>query len=134
MALTGQCTAHHGRLIQGALELMALLERQIADLDEQIRQATEPFAPQLEPLHSIPGIKAITARDIIAEIGAEMRPLWLGQALVVVGGRLAGQQRECGQTTEGAHGQRQSLSASGLGACAWAAGKTPTCIGRTFRR
>ena len=73
LALTGQCTAHHGRLIQGELALMERLERQSADLDEQMRQATEPFAPQLEPLQSIPGIKGITARDISAEIGTDMR-------------------------------------------------------------
>ncbi len=43
LALTGQFTAHHGRLMRGELELMALLERQITALDEQIREATEPF-------------------------------------------------------------------------------------------
>jgi transposase len=73
LALTGQFTEHHGRLIQGELELMELLERQIADLDEQIRPATEPFTPHLEQLQSIPGVQAITARDLIAEIGTEMR-------------------------------------------------------------
>jgi transposase len=72
LALTGQCTAHHGRLMQGKLELMELLERQIAELDAQIREATEPFAPQLEQRHSLPGVKAITARDLIAEIGPYM--------------------------------------------------------------
>jgi transposase len=69
LALTGQFTAHHGRLMQGELELMELLERQIAELDAQIREATEPFAPQLEQLHSLPSVKAITARDLIAESG-----------------------------------------------------------------
>jgi transposase len=72
LALTGQFTAHHGRLIQGALELIDLLDRQIAELDEQIREATQPFSLQLELLTSIPGVKAITARDIIAEIGTDM--------------------------------------------------------------
>lgn len=42
LALTGQCTAHHGRLIQGSLELIDLLDRQIAELDEQMREATVP--------------------------------------------------------------------------------------------
>jgi hypothetical protein len=37
LALTGQFTEHHGRLIQGELEVMELLERQVAALDEQIR-------------------------------------------------------------------------------------------------
>jgi transposase len=51
---------------------MELLERQIAELDEQMRQATETFAPQLAQLQSLPGIKASTARDLIAEIGVDM--------------------------------------------------------------
>jgi hypothetical protein len=34
--LTGQFTAHHGRIIALTLELIDLLERQIAELDEQI--------------------------------------------------------------------------------------------------
>jgi transposase len=36
LALTGQFTDHHGRLSALALELIDLLERQIADLDEQM--------------------------------------------------------------------------------------------------
>ena len=48
--------------------------------------------------------------------------LWLGHARVVVGRRLAGQQRACGQTTAGTHAEGQSLSASGRGA---------VCVGGT---
>jgi len=43
---------------------MELLERQVAALDEQIRQATEPVAPQLDLLPSIPGSQAIAARGL----------------------------------------------------------------------
>jgi hypothetical protein len=72
LALTGPFTEHHGRLIQGELELMELLERQIAELNEQIRDATEPFVPQLDLLQSIPGVQAIAARDLMGEIGSDM--------------------------------------------------------------
>ena len=67
--------------MQGALELMALLEWQIAVLDEQIRQATAPFTPQLEQLQSIPRIQAITARDLIAEIGTKRHRFGSAQRL-----------------------------------------------------
>jgi hypothetical protein len=72
LALTGQFTEHHGRLIALSLELIDLLERQIAELDEQIRLLVEPLLPQLEQLDSIPGVDATAARDILGEIGTDM--------------------------------------------------------------
>jgi transposase len=71
-AWTGQCPAPQGRLSHGDLALLALLARQLAALDAQRRPATALLAPPLEPLPSLPGITAITARDLIAERGAEM--------------------------------------------------------------
>ena len=134
LAWTGQFTAHHGRLIQGELELMALLERQIADLDEQIRQATEAFAPQLEQLHSLPGIKAIPARDIIAENGAEMSRFGSARRLSSWAGVSPGHNESAGKRRKGRTGKGNRYLRRVLVQCAWAARKTPTCIGRTFRR
>jgi transposase len=73
LALTGQFTAHHGRIIQGTLELIDLLDRQIADLEAQIRDASAPFTAQIEHLMSIPGVQETTARAFIAEIGTDMQ-------------------------------------------------------------
>ena len=85
-------------------------------LDEQIRQATEPFAPQLEQLQSIPGIKAITARDIIAEIGADMRRFGSATRLSSWAGVSPGNNESAGKRRKGRTRQGQSVSASGLGA------------------
>jgi hypothetical protein len=73
LALTGQFTDHHAWLIQGALELIDLLDRQITDLDQHIGELMAPLAPQLEQLTSIPGVEATAARASLAEIGTEMR-------------------------------------------------------------
>jgi transposase len=132
VALTGQFTAHHGR--QGELELLELLERQIADLDEQSRQATEPFAPQLEQLQSIPGLKAITARDIIAEIGAEMRRFGSATRLSSWPGVAPGNHESAGKRRKGRTRKGNRYLRRVLVQCAWAARKTPTSLGRTFRR
>jgi transposase len=134
VALTGQFTAHHGRLIQGELELMELLERQIADLDAQIRQATEAFEPQLEQLQSIPGIKSITARDIIAEIGADMRRFGSATRLSSWAGVSPGNNESAGKRRKGRTGKGNRYLRRVLVQCAWAARKTPTFVGRTFRR
>ena len=113
---------------------MALLERQIAALAEQIRQATAPFAPQLEQLQSIPGIKSITARDIIAEIGADMRRFGSAKRLSSWAGMAPGNHDSAGKRRKGrtrkGHRSRRRVVVQ----CAWAARKTPTCIGRTCRR
>ena len=113
---------------------MALLERQIADLDEQIRPATEPCAPQLEPLHSMPGLTAITARDIIAEIGAEMRRCGSARRVASWAGVSPGHNERAGKRRKGRTGTGNRSLRRGLGPWAWAARKTPTGIGRTFRR
>ena len=51
---------------------MDLLDRQMAELDEQIRDATAPVTPWLDPLTSMPGLQETTARAIVAEIGADL--------------------------------------------------------------
>src|SRR5437764_5168341 len=55
LALTGQFTEHHAWLIQGALDLIDLLNRQLTDLDQHIGELVTPLAPQMEQLISIPG-------------------------------------------------------------------------------
>ena len=98
LAWTGQCTAHHGRLIQGALALMELLARQIATLDEQIRQARRPVRRSWSRSKVFPA-STRSQRVTSSPRSAWRRVVWLGHAAVGVGRRLAGQQRECGETT-----------------------------------
>jgi transposase len=50
-----------------------VLERQIAELDDQIRVLVEPLMPQLAQLVSIPGVDMTAARDILGEMGTDMR-------------------------------------------------------------
>ncbi len=134
LALTGQFTEHHGRLIEGELDLMELLERQIAELDEQIREATEPFAPQLELLQSLPGVKSITARDIIAEIGPDMSRFGPAKRLSSWAGVAPGNNESAGKRRKGRTNKGNRYLRRVLVQCAWAARKTPTFLGRTFRR
>ena len=134
VALTGQFPEHHGRLMQGELELLELLERQIAELDAQIRAATEPFAPQLAQLQSLPGVKGITARDIIAEIGADMSRFGSARRLASWAGMAPGNNESAGKRRKGRTGKGNRYLRRVLVQCAWAARKTPTFLGRTFRR
>ena len=134
VALTGQCTAHHGRLMHRELELLELLERQSAELDAQIREATEPCAPQREQLQSLPGVKAITARDLIAEIGPDMSRCGSAKRLASWAGVAPGHNESAGKRRKGRTRRGNRSLRRGLVQCAWAARKTPTFFGRTFRR
>ena len=59
-------------LIQGALERIDLLDRQIADLNQQIGDLVAPLTLQMEQLTSLPGVETTAARVILAEIGTDM--------------------------------------------------------------
>src|SRR2546429_3111631 len=78
-----------------------VLERQMAALDEQRGQATEAFAPQLEPRQSLPGIKSITARDIIAEMGADRSRLGSAKRLSSWAGMSPGNNESAGKRRKG---------------------------------
>jgi transposase len=120
-ALTGQCTAHHGRMIALALELIDLLARQIADLNEQIGLLVAPLQAHIAQLDSMPGVDGTAARDILGEMGTDMRRF--GSAA-----RLSSWARMSPGNNERA-GKRRLLVQG-----AWAARKTPTFLGCTLRR
>jgi len=73
VALEGQCTAHHATRMAGALAVVDVLGRQSVELEQQRQEWLGPMAPQLEQLDSLPGVNAITARDMLAELGAEQQ-------------------------------------------------------------
>jgi transposase len=134
VALTGQFTEHHGRLIALSLELIDLLERQIAELDEQIRLLVEPLLPQIEQLDSIPGVDAIAARDILGEIGTDMSRFGSAARLASWAKISPGNKASAGKRRQGRTGKGNRYLRRVLVQCAWAARKTPTFLGRTFRR
>jgi transposase len=134
LALTGQVTGHHGRLIQGTLERIDLLNRQSADLAVRIRDASAPFTAQSEQLMSIPGVQETTARAIVAEIGTDMQRFGSASRLASWAGRCPGNKARAGKRRRGRTRKGNRYLRRGLVQCAWAARKTPTFLGRTFRR
>jgi transposase len=72
LALQGQFTAHHARLMTLALEVIDLMNHQIAELDPPIGELITPLSPQMEPLSSIPSVESTAARRILAEMGTDM--------------------------------------------------------------
>jgi transposase len=117
-----------------ALEVIDLMNRQIAELDQPIGELIAPLYPQIEQLISIPGVEATAARAILAEMGTDITRFgsdarlasWAG---VCPGNHESAGKRRRGHTRPGNRDLRRVLVQG-----AWAARKTSTCLGRTFRR
>jgi transposase len=72
LALTGQFTTHHGTLLGLLLERIAMLDRQMATLEQQIGALVAPLQAPIAQLDRIPGVDITAARDILAAIGTDM--------------------------------------------------------------
>jgi hypothetical protein len=116
------------------LELIEVWDRQLAILDQQIGALVAPWHQQSAPLDRIPGVDSIAARDIIAEMGTDMRRFgdaarlaaWAG---VCPGHHASAGKRSRGKTRTGNRDRRRVCVQ-----CAWGARQTPTFLGRTLRR
>lgn len=133
VALQGNLTAHHAAIIQMSLDQVDLLDRQIEDVDERIAALAKPHVLQLDQLASIPGVDEIAARAIIGEIGPDMSRFQSDKRLASWAGLCPGNnesagKRHSGKTRRGNRWLRRVLSQ-----CAWAARKTDSFLGRTFR-
>jgi transposase len=134
LALAGQLTEHHARLIPLSLELIDLLDRQIAMLDQQIGALVAPLTPQMEQRISIPGVEATAARAILAEIGTDMSRFGSASRLASWAGVCPGNNESAGKQRRGRTRKGNRYLRRVLVQCAWAARQTPTYLGRTFRR
>jgi transposase len=133
-ALTGQCTAHHGRMIALALELIDLLARQIADLNEQIGLLVAPLQAHIAQLDSMPGVDGTAARDILGEMGTDMRRFGSAARLSSWARMSPGNNERAGKRRPGRTGKGHRSLRRLLVQGAWAARKTPTFLGCTLRR
>ena len=134
LALTGQFTEHHGTLLALLLELIAVLDRQIANLEQQLGELVAPLHVQIAQLDSLPGVDITAARDMLAEIGTAMRRFGDAARLASWAGVCPGNPESAGQRYRGKTCKGHRSLRRGLVQCAWGARKTPTFLGRTFRR
>jgi transposase len=72
-AFIGRVKPHHQVLIRASLDHLRFLERTIEQLDQEVARLTAPFAAQLAALDAVPGVIAVAAAAIIAEIGVDMQ-------------------------------------------------------------
>ena len=72
LALEGKLEEHHRFLLELQLQRLEAAEKDLATLEQRIRQKLEPYAAQLALLDEIPGVDWTLAAVIIAELGVDM--------------------------------------------------------------
>jgi transposase len=131
LALLGQFTDHHGKLLTLLLELIEVLDRQMATLDQQIGELVAPLQAQLAQLESIRGVDIIAARDMLAEMGPEMSRFGDVPRLASWAGLCPGNNERAGKRYRGKTCQGNRDLRRVLVPWAWGARKTPPFLGRT---
>lgn len=118
-ALHGFVTEHHRRVLKMLLGQIDQLDRDIAELERQIRQRLEPHQEVVERLAEIPGFGEVSAWTVIAELGLDMKIFgtpqraasWCG---LCPGNRKSAGKRGHGRTRKGNRWIRRGLTQTAL--------------------
>jgi transposase len=71
-ALRGRVTRHHRFLLRLHLQQIDALDDAIVKIDRQVEVDIVPFRTAIEQISTIPGVKDLSARAILSEIGIDM--------------------------------------------------------------
>ena len=71
-ALRGRVTRHHRFLLRLHLQQIDAFDAAIASVDREVEVGIAPFRTAVEQVTSVPGVKDLSARAIISEIGIDM--------------------------------------------------------------
>jgi transposase len=134
-ALCGRVTAHHRFLLRLHLRQYDALAEAVAEIDQEVDQNLEPFRTATQRLSSIPGVGALAAQVIVAEIGIDM-------SRFATAGHLLSWAGMCPRNDETAGKRRSTRLRKGapwlkttLVQCAWAASrKNDSYLQAQFRR
>ena len=99
-----------------------------------MRGLVEPLWPQIEQLDRIPGVDVTAARDILGAIGTDMRRCGSAARLAAWAKGSPGNNESAGKRRRGRTGKGNRYLRRIVVQWAWSARKTPTFLGRTFRR
>ena len=86
LALDGHLAEHQRLLLGLHIRRLAEIDRDLAEVEAAIHAAMQPFAAQQALLVTIPGVDALLAATIIAEIGADMTAFGTVQRLAAWAG------------------------------------------------
>lgn len=96
-ALDEPLSERHRLLLQELHRPIGFLEQQLQTLDEQIFAAMVPYQRSWQLLQTIPGIDALSAALLIAELGVEMSRFGSAEQLAAWAGMCPGQNESAGK-------------------------------------
>ena len=135
VALEGRVTEHHRFMLKMLMEHLDMLEELITRLNQRIEEQLLPFAEAIQKICEIPGVERLTAQNVLAEIGTDMKPFPSDAHLASWSGMCPGNnesagKRRSGKTTKGNRWLRRALTQA-----AWAASRTKkTYFSSQYRR
>ena len=100
-ALHGRLPEHHRFLLGLQLRRLEEIERDLSQLEARIAQAMAPFRRQQDRLKQIPGIDAVAAAGILAEIGIDMSVFGSARRLAAWAGVCPGNHESAGRQKKG---------------------------------
>jgi transposase len=133
-ALTGHFRDHHAWLLRMMLDRTDALTAQIEELTGRIDQAIAPFAHQVAQLDEVPGVGAIAAQDIIAEIGVDMARFPTAGHLVSWARFAPKARQSAAKSKPAATGKGNPWLGGTLGEVAVVAARTKTFLGSRYHR
>jgi transposase len=134
-AFNGHFDNHHAFLLARMLGRVDAINADIAALDAQIEAQLAPFAAAAARLDDIPGIGAVAAAIIIAEVGADMSRFPTAAHLCSWAKFSPGVCSSAGKSKgNGSTGHGNRYLARVLGESAVVAGRTDSFLGERYRR
>lgn len=121
LALRGRFNDHHALLLRVHFDHIDQLDAHIATIDERIKVKTVPFARAFDHLVTIPGIAAVAAWTIIAEVGVSMAIFPTAGHLASWAGLCPGNNESAGKQHSGRTTHGNPWLAEMLTQAAWAA-------------
>jgi transposase len=133
-ALRGFFTDHHAAILRMMLDNTDRISAQIAALDACIEKEIGPFSGQAARLAEIPGVDAVAAAELIAEIGVDMTR-FPSDAHLVSWAKFCPQTHEsAGKSKSKGRGRGNPWLAGTLGRIAFANSRADTFLGARYRR
>src|SRR3954453_22410749 len=134
-ALEGRMTDHHRWMLRLQREQLEFLEAQIAKLDAKIQEHMSDYQKAVDLCTTIPGIEAVAAANLIAEIGVNMDQFPSAQHLASWAGLCPGNHESAGKRLSGKARNGSVWLRRNLCQAAWAASHTKnTYLSSQFRR
>jgi transposase len=128
-------TEQHAAVLAMMLAAIDYHTSQIEALTATIEELAEPYLRQVEQLDEVPGIGAICAQDIIAEIGVSMA-VFPTAAHLVSWARFSPQVRQSAGKRKGSNstGRGNPYLGAALGEASISTSRTQTFLGARYRR